>query len=206
LWDNLAGLGQAALDAFTDPVGIRRASQLAQALATNGVDGTAAKVWDGITKPYTSRWNSGDQAGAIGYGVVEIAITLAGTKGATKLATATRIEASIATNAEGRVATFVVDSSGGAVPTEPGRVGEWLSNSRWTETSTNPGSSRKFVGADSDGTPVRIRVERGHPEDAGFTGVPDPLHTGDHLHVDGRVNGMTGKWQSQWKIPMQWPW
>jgi hypothetical protein len=96
LWDNLAGLGQAALDAFTDPVGIRRASQLAQALATNGVDGTAAKVWDGITKPYTSRWNSGDQAGAIGYGVVEIAITLAGTKGATKLATATKIETSIA--------------------------------------------------------------------------------------------------------------
>lgn len=96
MWDNLAGLGQAALDAFTDPVGIRRASQLAQTLATNGVDGTAAKVWDGITKPYTSRWNSGDQAGAIGYGVVEIAITLAGTKGATKLATATRIEANIA--------------------------------------------------------------------------------------------------------------
>ncbi|MBU4056264.1 hypothetical protein, partial [Propionicimonas sp.] len=68
------------------------------AIAANGIDGTATQVWEGITKPYTSRWESGDQAGAIGYGAAELLITLAGTKGATKIGTtATKIETSIAT-------------------------------------------------------------------------------------------------------------
>ncbi|MBU4188284.1 MAG: Hint domain-containing protein, partial [Propionicimonas sp.] len=68
------------------------------AIAANGIDGTATQVWEGITKPYTSRWESGDQAGAIGYGAAELLITLIGTKGATKVTTtAAKIETSIAT-------------------------------------------------------------------------------------------------------------
>lgn len=48
----------------------------------------------------------------------------------------------------------------------------------------------------ADGTPVRIMVEQGQPADPNFSGTPDPLHTVDHLHVDVRANGMTGKWGS----------
>ncbi len=60
-------------------------------IATIGIDGTAAKVWEGITHPYTSRWNSGDQAGAIGYGTVEVLLAIVGTKGITKATKAARL-------------------------------------------------------------------------------------------------------------------
>ncbi len=84
IWDTAAGLLTAAGDAITDPVGIRRAQQMYATIEASGIDGTASAIWEGITQPYTSRWNSGDQAGAIGYGVSEIVLAVVGTKGVTK--------------------------------------------------------------------------------------------------------------------------
>ena len=54
------------------------------------------------------------------------------------------------------------------------------------DVSTNPTTSRKFTGVD-DGEPIRIRVEKGHPDDPAYTGPSDPLHTVDHLHVERRT-------------------
>jgi RHS repeat-associated protein len=97
---------------------------------------------------------------------------------------------------------FEVTPSGVAIPTS---ADELTSNMRaLTETSTNPSSSRKFVGTDSQG-PLRVRVERAHPVDPNFTGTPDPLHTVDHLHLDRRANGETGHWSSSEKVSYEWP-
>lgn len=102
-------------------------------------------------------------------------------------------------------ADFVVDSRGTTIPTDPGRLRAGLEDSRaFQDVSTNPATSRKFVGVD-DGDPIRIRVEKGHFDDPTFTGPPDPLHTIDHLHVERRLNGATGPWTEAWKIPYVWP-
>jgi len=76
--------------------------------------------------------------------------------------------------------------------------------SKLSEASTNPATSRKFVGNDSSG-PLRVRIEKGHPADPNFKGKPDPLHTVDHLHIDRRANGNTGPWSSQEKTGYGWP-
>jgi hypothetical protein len=103
-------------------------------------------------------------------------------------------------------ADFIVDSRGTAIPTDPARLRAGLEDSgAFTDASTSPATSRKFVGTD-EGEPIRIRVERGHPEDPNYTGPRDPLHAVDHLHVDRRANGATGPWRSVWKIPYNWPW
>ncbi len=65
---------------------MHRAAALYSAVAANGVGGTLSALWDSVTQPYTSRWNSGHQAGAIGYGTAEVILTIVGTKGAGKLA------------------------------------------------------------------------------------------------------------------------
>ncbi len=96
----------------------------------------------------------------------------------------------------------IVTPDGVAIPSQAAELKKVLGNLQ--ETSTNPDSSRKFVGADSLG-PIRIRVEKAHPADPGFTGTPDPLHTVDHLHIDRRENGATGPWYSKEKVPYEWP-
>jgi len=99
-------------------------------------------------------------------------------------------------------ARFQVTESGVAIPTDPAELKSNLA--QLNETSTNPDASRKFVGTDSQG-PLRVRVEKAHPEDPAFTGTPDPLHTVDHLHIDRRANGTTGAWGSEEKVPYDWP-
>lgn len=103
--------------------------------------------------------------------------------------------------AEGQ-ARFMVTESGVSIPTNPAELKSNLS--QLTESSTNPATSRKFVGSDSQG-PLRVRVERAHPPDPNFRGTPDPLHTVDHLHIDRRANGLTGSWGSAEKVPYGWP-
>jgi len=97
---------------------------------------------------------------------------------------------------------YIVTPGGVVIPTDPDELQNALQN--LTDTSTNPATSRKFVGEDSNG-PMRVRIEQGHPEDPTFTGPEDPLHTVDHMHIDRRENGLTGKWGSEEKIPCSWP-
>jgi hypothetical protein len=99
-------------------------------------------------------------------------------------------------------AAYVVTSSGVAIPAKAAGLKSNLSV--LTEASTNPASSRKFIGADSQG-PLRVRIEKGHPADPSFTGKPDPLHTVDHLHIDRRANGTSGPWGSTEKTSYGWP-
>lgn len=111
----------------------------------------------------------------------------------------------LAPNTAARGADFVVDSRGTAIPTDAGRLRAGLERSGgFQDVSTNPATSRKFVGTDH-GDPIRIRVEKGHPLDPAYTGPSDPLHGIDHLHVERRANGATGPWREQWKIPYAWP-
>jgi RHS repeat-associated protein len=72
------------------------------------------------------------------------------------------------------------------------------------DASTNPTSSRKFVGRDSQG-PIRVRIEQAHSPTPDFSGTPDPLHVVDHLHIDRKVNGETGRWLSSENVPYDWP-
>ena len=97
---------------------------------------------------------------------------------------------------------FVVTPDGVAVPTDPTELKANMQN--LDDKSTNPDTSRKFVGTDSQG-PIRVRIEQAHPEDPNFTGTPDPLHTVDHLHIDRRENILTGPWFSKEKVPYAWP-
>lgn len=99
-------------------------------------------------------------------------------------------------------ADYVVTPQGVAIPTNPSELKHNLGQLK--DVSTNPSSSRKFVGEDSLG-PVRVRVEKAHPDDPGFTGTPDPLHTVDHLHIDRRSNGTSGSWGSKEKTNYDWP-
>jgi len=102
-------------------------------------------------------------------------------------------------------ADFVVDSRGTTVPTDPARLRAGLEDSgAFQDLSTNPGTTRKFVGVDG-GDPIRIRVDKAHFDDPTFTGPPDPLHTIDHLHVERRLSDATGAWTEAWKIPYVWP-
>jgi hypothetical protein len=97
---------------------------------------------------------------------------------------------------------YTVTPNGTVIPTDPNELLNNLQN--LTDTSTNPTSSRKFVGQDSEG-PMRIRIEQAHPDDPTYTGPEDPLHTVDHMHIDRRANGSTGPWGSDEKIPCEWP-
>jgi hypothetical protein len=107
-----------------------------------------------------------------------------------------------APTAETAASRYAVTESGVAVPTE---AAELKANMQLLqETSSNPATARKFVGADSQG-PLRVRIEQGHPSTPGYTGPIDPLHTIDHLHIDRRLNGATGPWQSKEKISYVWP-
>jgi hypothetical protein len=104
--------------------------------------------------------------------------------------------------AERTAPRFLVTESGVAVPTD---AAELRANMQLLQdTSTSPATSRKFVGVDSQG-PLRVRIEQAHPETPGYTGPVDPLHTVDHLHIDRRLNGTTGPWQSTEKLPYDWP-
>jgi hypothetical protein len=104
--------------------------------------------------------------------------------------------------APGGGARFQVTPDGVAIPTNPAELRSNLS--RLEDVSTNPASSGKFVGTDSNG-PIRVRVEKAHPSDPNFTGTPDPLHTVDHLHIDRRKNVTSGPWKSKEKVPYDWP-
>ncbi len=97
---------------------------------------------------------------------------------------------------------FLVTESGVAVPTS---AAELKANMQLLqEASTKPATARKFLGTDSQG-PLRVRIEQAHPSTPGYTGPIDPLHTVDHLHIDRRLNGTTGPWQSSEKLPYDWP-
>jgi hypothetical protein len=97
---------------------------------------------------------------------------------------------------------FLVTESGVAVPTE---AAELRANMQLLQdASTSPSTARKFLGTDSQG-PLRVRIEQAHPSTPGYTGPIDPLHTVDHLHIDRRLNGTTGPWQSNEKLPYGWP-
>ncbi len=97
---------------------------------------------------------------------------------------------------------FLVTESGVAVPTE---AAELRANMQLLQdASTSPAIARKFLGTDSQG-PLRVRIEQAHPSTPGYTGPIDPLHTVDHLHIDRRLNGTTGPWQSNEKLPYGWP-
>jgi hypothetical protein len=95
----------------------------------------------------------------------------------------------------------MVTESGVAIPTD---AAELRANMQLLqETSTSPATARKFLGSDSQG-PIRVRIERAHPEVPGYTGPKDPLHTVDHLHVDRRANITKGPWGSAEKVPYEW--
>jgi hypothetical protein len=106
------------------------------------------------------------------------------------------------TGAARGTARFEVTPSGVAIPKNPAELKANLG--KLQGTSTNPASSRKFVGPDSQG-PLRVRVEKAHPADPNFTGTADPLHTADHMHIDRRANVQTGPWSSSEKVPYDWP-
>lgn len=99
-------------------------------------------------------------------------------------------------------ARFIVTNSGVVIPTNPLELRQNLALLQ--DVSTNPVSSRKFLGHDSHG-PIRVRIEKAHPADPNFSGMPDPLHTIDHLHIDRRQKGTTGPWRSREKIAYEWP-
>jgi RHS repeat-associated protein len=97
---------------------------------------------------------------------------------------------------------FIVTPDGVAIPTNPDELKDGMNILQ--DVSTNPDTSRKFMGTDSRG-PVRIRIEKAHPADPNFTGTPDPLHIVDHLHIDRRKNITTGPWSSKEKTAYEWP-
>ena len=130
-------------------------------------------------------------------------LALAGMAGAGKVFGVFGGPAEASTDATSGV-NFIVGPDGVAIPTDASALQRGLSLLQ--DTSTNPAMSRKFVGADSSGLPIRVRIERAHPEDPNYSGPTDPIHIVDHLHLDRRANGMTGGWQSAWKIPFDWPW
>ena len=181
---SLGGCGNVLLDA----VGIRPAMQMAQ-----GIVGTGMGIWHDFASGHIGR--------ALGT-IATFAAVFALTRGAGAEADP---GAAPDLGSTARGASFVVGRDGIVIPTDAAeflhRLGDFF-----RETSTRPATSRKFVGTDSHGVPIRFRVERGHPEDPSYTGPKDPLHTVDHLHVDRRANGMTGGWSSSWKIPFPWPW
>jgi hypothetical protein len=100
-------------------------------------------------------------------------------------------------------ARFVVTENGVAVPTDAAELTANLQSLDEVATA-DPNKSRKFVGTDYQG-PLRVRIEKAHPETPGYTGPIDPLHTVDHLHIDRRVNGASGPFKSREKIPYDWP-
>lgn len=108
----------------------------------------------------------------------------------------------IAKKVDGAGHRFEVTSDGVAVPTSPKELESNMCC--LTDKSTNPSASRKFVGEDSHG-PIRVRIEKAHPDSPDYTGPIDPLHTVDHLHIDRRENGQTGGWFSKEKLPYPWP-
>jgi RHS repeat-associated protein len=114
----------------------------------------------------------------------------------------TRSGANVAESLTKTAPDYIVTPGGVAIPAKPDELKSNLG--KLTDTSTNPTSSRKFVGEDSSG-PMRVRVEKGHPADPNFKGKVDPLHTVDHLHIDRREKGMTGPWFSQEKTLYDWP-
>jgi hypothetical protein len=71
-------------------------------------------------------------------------------------------------------------------------------------TSSLASPTRKFLGSDSQG-PLRVRVDKAHPTDPGFTGTPDPMHSVDHLHLERRENSMSGPWRTDEKVQYDWP-
>lgn len=99
-------------------------------------------------------------------------------------------------------ARFEVSESGVAIPTHPAELRSNLS--KLHDVSTEPEKSRKATGTDRQG-PVRVRVEKAHPETPDFAGTPDPLHVVDHLHIDRRKNVTSGPWKSTEKTQYDWP-
>lgn len=59
----------------------------------------------------------------------------------------------------------------------------------------------KFVGEDTLG-PLRVRIEQ-HFEKLNFTGKLDPYHTVPHIHVDRRLNAISGKWVKTLTLPIE---
>jgi hypothetical protein len=99
-------------------------------------------------------------------------------------------------------ARFEVTPNGVAIPRNPAELKSNLSHLE--DVSAESTTSKKFQGRDSSG-PVRVRVEKAHPNDPSFNGTPDPLHNVDHVHIDRRAKGETGPWKSTEKAPYGWP-
>ena len=93
-----------------------------------------------------------------------------------------------------RKTDFYVTANGEAIPATLDGFNDNLSKLDY--------QNGKYVGADSNG-PIRIRTNEIHPSDPNFTGVPNPLHTVPHFHIDRRANGRTGKWGKTFTGPME---
>ncbi|MBP3365464.1 MAG: hypothetical protein J6K96_00565 [Treponema sp.] len=62
----------------------------------------------------------------------------------------------------------------------------------------------KYYGNSSTG-PVRVRVENAHKPTPGYKGSTNNDHLVDHVHVEHRMNGSTGKWGNpKTTIPQSW--
>ena len=93
-----------------------------------------------------------------------------------------------------RKTDFYITPNGEAIPATLDRFNDNLSKLDY--------ENGKYVGADSNG-PIRIRTNEIHLSDPNFTGVPNPLHTVPHFHIDRRANGLTGKWGKTFTGPME---
>ena len=93
-----------------------------------------------------------------------------------------------------RKTDFYVTPNGEAIPATLDGFNDNLSKLNY--------QNGKYIGTDSNG-PIRIRTNEIHLSDPNFTGVPNPLHTVPHFHIDRRANGFTGKWGKTFTGPME---
>ena len=98
-------------------------------------------------------------------------------------------------------ADFIVGDGGVTIPTDPDTLKAALSK---MNDVSGKGPHQKYTGTQG-GRPIRVQIHRGHASDPLYTGPANPLHQVDHLHVDRRAKGITGKWQHDLTVGMPWP-
>ncbi len=102
-----------------------------------------------------------------------------------------------------RRADFTVTESGTVIPMNP-RVMRNSLDKNFELKHHVPGTKSKYVTQDARG-PLRARFEMPHAADPNFKGPHTPLHFKEHLHLDRRANGNTGKWRKEDTIEYDWP-
>ncbi|MEI9961406.1 MAG: RHS repeat-associated core domain-containing protein [Limisphaerales bacterium] len=210
--DTVAGLGTLAGNIYEDPSGV--ANGLWDSLQTsegigNLVGGLEAGLAIGGGAAALSRAGAVAEIAPAEFaaGTAGETVGVAGETAVGETSAAETTAARVVQNTSGRAETatqarFVVTESGTAIPTDAAELKSNLQLLK--DTSTSPATSRKFVGADSQG-PIRVRIEKAHPDDPNYTGPINPLHTVDHLHIERRANGTTGDWAPTQTIPYEWP-